>query len=296
MSLVQSDVLIVGAGISGLHFGLAAQDAGNKVTIIEKSQGLGGRLATRRLEDKAIDHGIQFFNHQDEIAEFLSHYKINQNYVPGGMTVLAKEMSKNLLIHRSQRADKIAKIQGEWNIETIEGMKYSAERLIITAPMPQAQELLETNLIHSYAASSIINSQNYDKALEGIFLIDDLPKNLTSFEKYGHKITLMREKNLHPDAILLALNPELSDSLWSEGNEHCLDVAQKVLEELCPIELKIRHRELKRWRYAFPKKAHPFPFIEVQKDLFLIGDSFLYPDIRGAILSAESLANHLYKK
>lgn len=37
------DVLVIGAGLSGLIFAAVAQSAGKKVLILEKSKGLGGR-------------------------------------------------------------------------------------------------------------------------------------------------------------------------------------------------------------------------------------------------------------
>ncbi|NBV51116.1 FAD-dependent oxidoreductase [bacterium] len=52
------DILVIGAGISGLASARALQDQGFSVAILEKSRGLGGRMATRRDENGLWDHGV----------------------------------------------------------------------------------------------------------------------------------------------------------------------------------------------------------------------------------------------
>jgi len=55
------DVVIVGAGIAGLCAAGELIAAGRRVLVIEKSRGVGGRMATRRLGEAVCDHGAQFF-------------------------------------------------------------------------------------------------------------------------------------------------------------------------------------------------------------------------------------------
>ena len=51
------DVVVVGAGLAGLAAARRAAREGMSVEVIEKSGGLGGRLATRRVGDLPVDHG-----------------------------------------------------------------------------------------------------------------------------------------------------------------------------------------------------------------------------------------------
>jgi renalase len=55
------DVVIVGGGIAGLAAVFPLLEAGRRVIVLEKSRGLGGRMATRRLGGAVCDHGAQFF-------------------------------------------------------------------------------------------------------------------------------------------------------------------------------------------------------------------------------------------
>ncbi len=50
-------IAVVGAGLAGVTAALALQEAGYAVVVFDKSRGFGGRLATRRGEGFAIDHG-----------------------------------------------------------------------------------------------------------------------------------------------------------------------------------------------------------------------------------------------
>jgi renalase len=52
---------LVGAGIAGLSCATALQGAGLKVSLFDKSRGLGGRMSTCRGDDWQCDHGAQYF-------------------------------------------------------------------------------------------------------------------------------------------------------------------------------------------------------------------------------------------
>ncbi len=58
-------VAIVGAGMTGVTAGRALASLGATVTVFEKSRGPGGRMATRRTETGAFDHGAQYFTARD---------------------------------------------------------------------------------------------------------------------------------------------------------------------------------------------------------------------------------------
>jgi predicted NAD/FAD-dependent oxidoreductase len=55
------DVVVVGGGVAGLCAAGELVRAGHSVVVVEKSRGLGGRMATRRVGAAVCDHGAQFF-------------------------------------------------------------------------------------------------------------------------------------------------------------------------------------------------------------------------------------------
>lgn len=56
-----SDIAIIGAGIAGITAAKRLRSAGYRVTVFEKSRGIGGRMTTRRAGVRRFDHGAQYF-------------------------------------------------------------------------------------------------------------------------------------------------------------------------------------------------------------------------------------------
>ncbi len=54
------DIVVIGAGIAGLSCASSLQTWGYSVVVIEKSRGLGGRVATRRVDDTQFDYGARY--------------------------------------------------------------------------------------------------------------------------------------------------------------------------------------------------------------------------------------------
>jgi renalase len=54
-------IAVIGAGIAGLAAARRLKRSGADVTLFEKSRGVGGRMATRRIDDLQFDHGAQYF-------------------------------------------------------------------------------------------------------------------------------------------------------------------------------------------------------------------------------------------
>jgi len=59
---VTADVLILGAGVAGLSCARALSRAGKTVQLLERSRGVGGRCATRRVAGQSVDHGVAFLH------------------------------------------------------------------------------------------------------------------------------------------------------------------------------------------------------------------------------------------
>ena len=65
------NVVVIGAGLSGLMAAQSLQAQGHKVLVVDKGRSPGGRLATRRIGTATLDHGAQFFTVRSE--EFAKH-------------------------------------------------------------------------------------------------------------------------------------------------------------------------------------------------------------------------------
>ena len=59
-------IAIVGAGMAGIACARTLVQAGHRVTVFDKSQGLGGRMSTRGSAFGTFDHGAQYFTVRDD--------------------------------------------------------------------------------------------------------------------------------------------------------------------------------------------------------------------------------------
>ncbi len=59
------DLLVVGAGIAGLSCAQRAAELGLRPLVLDKSRGVGGRCATRRVDGQPVDHGLPFLHGSD---------------------------------------------------------------------------------------------------------------------------------------------------------------------------------------------------------------------------------------
>ncbi|WP_066376222.1 MULTISPECIES: NAD(P)/FAD-dependent oxidoreductase [unclassified Anabaena] len=168
-----NDVVVIGAGMAGLVCAQQLTQAGYSVLIVEKSRGLGGRVATRRLYETSADHGACYLKPQGELltrfVNLLSENKILEvwtdtvyqftpdtglsappnrtpRYVaPAGMSAIAKFLAQNLNILLNQRVTAINLTpEHTWRL-TLEASneELTAKALVIAIPAPQALMLLQ---------------------------------------------------------------------------------------------------------------------------------------------------------
>lgn len=172
---------IIGAGISGLAAGRILAKAGHEVTIFEKSNGYGGRVATRyagnHLKSK-IDHGLPMFtatspefrDFTNELLEnnliqqwgrsismFDGHETYSKNPNPSDEIIYTSVDGMNRIGHYLSRwvdIKKNSKVGGlthfgenrnnrkPWIINFTSSSTFSADAVIIALPAPQAYGIL----------------------------------------------------------------------------------------------------------------------------------------------------------
>jgi renalase len=70
-------IAIIGAGMAGITAARTLSQAGHQVTVFEKSQGVSGRMSTRRSEVGSFDHGAQYFTVRDARFRLMMQWALN---------------------------------------------------------------------------------------------------------------------------------------------------------------------------------------------------------------------------
>ncbi|MEA5598128.1 NAD(P)/FAD-dependent oxidoreductase [Rivularia sp. UHCC 0363] len=168
-----TNIAIVGAGMAGLVCAQQLTQAGYSVRVIDKSRGVGGRVATRRLSDTKADHGACYLKPKGELLQHLVKLLVQKGDLevwtdtlhelepnsssiipnspsslpytaPEGMNVIAKFLAQGLEIHREQRVNSITlNSQNHWHLISDTNEEFTASSVVIAIPAPQAVMLLE---------------------------------------------------------------------------------------------------------------------------------------------------------
>jgi hypothetical protein len=176
------DIAIVGAGIAGLTCAQQLQQAGYRVVLLEKSRGVGGRLATRRLSNDRADHGTCYLSPKGDLFQDLIDSLVAQGIVqvwtdtvhildatgtlqtlpdrvpryvaPDGMSAIAKHLAAGLDIQLNQRVIRLEQtLEQTWQLTTEHPSSdanfshsistFEARAVLIAIPAPQAVALLQ---------------------------------------------------------------------------------------------------------------------------------------------------------
>ncbi|OIP68679.1 MAG: amine oxidase [Oscillatoriales cyanobacterium CG2_30_44_21] len=169
------DVIVIGAGMAGLTCAQQLKQAGLDVTIVEKSAGVGGRMATRRLQATWVDHGAQLISvKSDNFGRFVRRlqdksivkewtrnvYQLSsdgltppaaderhQRYCcPLGMTAIAKYLASELEIINNARIVSVSHSDQKWQLLSDRQESLETRAIVSTMPAPQFLPLFEEAL------------------------------------------------------------------------------------------------------------------------------------------------------
>jgi predicted NAD/FAD-dependent oxidoreductase len=328
MDIRNKKVAIVGAGMSGA---ILAQKLSkiSRVTIFDKSRGIGGRMATRRFEDFRFDHGAQFFTAKSkEFQEFctdtlkeniidvwngkfceITNNKITKKLEPGlneyfvakpQMNSLCKYLVQGLDPLLEKKIDKINFENNKWSLGTPEGENFNDfDYLILAIPSHQALDLLPK----SFKDRHIVSNTN----MVGCFsLMLGFKENIkVDFDAAFVKesllgfISINSSKPERPEGFCILVN---SNNKWAQDNiEEDLDLIKnkmtKKLKEIIDFDLEdLEYNKIHRWRYANAESRDGNKsFFDPSLNLGLCGDWLISGRVESAFLSGLDLYSKVTK-
>ncbi len=306
------DTVIIGAGLSGLSCALNLSKM-DKVLILDKSRGVGGRMATRRTLETKFDHGAQFYRlkseianlHQEWLAQDLSNLwfssELGQHWnSKSGMTSFAKFLASSLEIQLENEVSKISKENDFWKLTTLNNKIFECKKLIFSSPVPQTLAILERSQLLSSIEPEKYNALkelNYSKALILLLTLqEDLNFNQNGYEEFNNSeffsIADQKRKGVSSiPAYTLTMSEDFSQKFFDLSDQISHEAILEKFIEKFP-DAKIVGSELKKWRYCQIKSAYKELFCEVLPQVYMIGDAFGGASLLGAIRSAKALNDY----
>ncbi len=312
--------LVIGAGISGLLIARILHDVGRSVRVLEKGRGFGGRMATRSIDNARFDHGAQYFTVRDpEFQTWVGRWKAAGiarkwfNKLPGdpkadghpryigarGISDIAKGLSEGIQVFRETQAKELRWNDPGWTVRTDSGSVFPTDQLIITAPVPQALELLDRCGVPLPDEDiETLKTVRYEKALAVMAHLNG-PSAIPSFGGMKVKESPLtwladnqRKGISDVPAVTLHSDSAFAKTHWDSPDEvH----GNLLIESAKPyLGAQVTKFTCHRWGYARPKQTYGSPFFHHSpSDLLLAGDGFGGPLVEGAALSAIKAAGVL---
>jgi predicted NAD/FAD-dependent oxidoreductase len=299
-------IAIIGAGFSGCNLYNNLKDKYENITIFEKSRGIGGRISTKYIDDKFIDHGtstlipitddLKFFC-LDLVKNGVLKAKYDEFIPKNGINSICKFLIDEKDLRTNTKITKAQNIDNKWILEDENHKIYDDfDLLFITIPAPQILEIqIElpndfkeklSNIKYNSIFSMILYSNEDIKLNENkLYENSNIENIINNSKKYGYK--------------------DFSSYVIHSSKEFANSVNYKTKEEIYELFIENLDDEIKKdldrftiiphlWKYATAKSSLDMPyFFNEEKNIGICGDYFNHSNIEAALLSSELLGNKI---
>ena len=315
------DCLIVGAGISGLLAARELSESGLRIHLLEKSRGIGGRMATRRQDGEAFDHGAQFFTARDPVFESLVERWVKAGVatvwfeggdegshpryrgVPG-MTAVGKFLAAGVSVERSVRVATAAWIGESWTVQSDGERTWRARSILFSSPVPQSLQILEAGGASlAPKLSADLAAIRYDPCLALTVTMNEGNCQLVApgwVRPPSGPISWLADNRLkgvstsRRPAITIHADPDFSRRHYQSDETAVVRLLLDAARPWMPGEPVFSR--LHRWKFSQVAQSHPDRFaLEEERRLVFCGDAFGEPRIEGAALSGLAAAEAIQR-
>jgi renalase len=304
------DALIVGAGLSGLTLADRLSGQGRPFLILEKSGGVGGRVATRRDDSYFYDHGAQFYKISDQhklpydsqwekaglVSCWFTDEGVDRKISPTGLTSIAKSLAQEKPIVLKEEVSSLRVEENVVKVGCLNGTVYRARKVYITAPVPQAISLLNKS---EFAVPDAIKKIEYASALIGLFELQNLTnENLFRYEERisDSLFSISRQNSkfkANPLTYTVVMNSNWSREHFNLENDLLLDLIENLFlnylhDRYMNEKFHVVKKQLKKWRFSHPLNPLSCNYYEINDYICLLGDGFAGASINAAVQSGLS--------
>lgn len=205
-----SDLLVVGAGISGVTAAQSAIEAGSRVKVVDRGRRIGGRMASRRLRDtgtaqdgRVVDYGASYFTVSDPDFRAVVESMVDVGVVhawtdtfhvhnegsmvgvktgpmryaaPGGLRIIVEHLARDIEdIDTGTHLESV-----DIRSDGVRAADYQAGSVALCMPQPQAERLVPAGTLPEVGltwepviAVTLVFDQKEWIEIDGVFVNDD---------------------------------------------------------------------------------------------------------------------------
>lgn len=308
----QTDILIIGGGMAGLAAATALASTGQRIIVLDKGRGPGGRMAARRVEisgeQVSFDHGAQYFTARDpafrdtvagwEAGGVAARWPAagDDTWVATpGMNACVKAMASKLDVRWGVRAERLLREGDRWQVET-DGQSFAAATVLVAVPAEQAAVLLADAAPDLAALAASVTSAPCWAVMAGFDA--PLPIAADCYRSDTGPVSWAARNSAKPgrsgvETWVIHASPQRTRALIDLSKE---EVAQILLADffaatgIAPVTPQ--HIDAHRWLYALPQalKGEGARF-DAANGIGIAGDWLHSPRVEGAWLSGRALAD-----
>lgn len=317
------DTLVIGAGWSGLTAATHLAAAGQRVCVVEKSRGPGGRSATRRNGKDRYDHGAQYFTARTaafgrQVQQWRDDGWIEkwtprltaiggdgghrdpesvQRFVAmPGMNGVCRQLA-DALDCRFEAWVQALDHDSHWTATLADGDTIDASRLLITAPPAQAAALLGDG----HPLSAELSGVEFDPCI-ALMAAFERPLDTrfdAAFVNESGPLNWLARNSSKPgrtgECWVAHATGEWSRAHLDEDFDALADALAPALCEHLGVDLaRLRSRMAHRWRYAQAVEPREAGFLACdEQNLAVAGDWLAGSRVEGAWRSGRKAAEWL---
>jgi len=325
-------VVVVGAGVSGLAAAGALAERGCDVRVLERSGGLGGRAATRRIDDDRLDHGAAYFTVRDprfreRVAPLLADgtvvpwadriHRWEQGQLkadpltasqrrfacPEGMTALARRLAEGLAVERDAVVERLERAGAGWVVHgTRSGVvhRWEADAVVVATPATQALRLVQASgEAVDAAVVSMLGAVRFDPCLVLLVRLAAPPPPWRAIQVGEGPLQWIGCESSKRSSSQLCLSihgsAEASRAAMDRTDEEIAAQLWAAAAEVAGLQGGLPSGwQVKRWRSARPSVlATAHALLSAAPPVAFCGDWCVAPRLEGAFVSGLSAAERL---
>jgi predicted NAD/FAD-dependent oxidoreductase len=300
---------IIGAGMAGLACACKLSKAGLSPVIFDKGRGIGGRMATKRVDQMQFDHGAQYVTARDgrfaAILEDLQYNGAAANWDDGsnrsrivgvpGMSGLPRAMSAELDIQQLAQVTAVRAGSGGWTVQ-IGDQAHHFDKVVITVPAPQLAGLLGQD--HPFVTQT---ADVRFAPCQTLMAVINAPATFASRRDDVGPLSWIAHDGSKPDRPQGHATAWVAQASPSFSEQHLEDDAPAITARMLPLlcdELNVAtdaviYASAHRWRYARVTAPLGQPFLHHAQTLYAGGDWCIGPRVEAAWVSGDAIAQHI---